>query len=99
MEKKIESVKKIHDAQTDIEELDIILKTYNDFHHCANDLFNRLNKNIDYQKYVLLLKVTKGMAGNKQFYELSYIQKVRVLKMYKEAISLALAEYLKEAAK
>lgn len=91
---KIDVVKKMKDANSDIGKINEILADVTYFRHKADDLFDELNKNLDYSPYIISAKIAKGMMGNKSFKQLSYQDKRNVFLMIREAITLYIAKEL-----
>ena len=91
---KIDFEKKMKDAESDIEKINDILADVTLFRRKADDLFEVLNKNLDYFPYIISAKIAKGMAGNKYFNQLSYQNKRTVFVMIREAITTYVAKEL-----
>ena len=90
----IDLVKKMNDAQSDINKINEILADVTYFRHKADDLFDELNKNLDYSPYIVSTKIAKGMMGNKSFKQLSHQDKRNVFVMMREAITAYIAKEL-----
>ena len=90
----IDFVKKMKDAKIDIGKINEILADASAFHHKADDLFDELNKNLDYSPYIISAKIEKGMMGNKSFKQLSHQDKRNVFVMIREAITTYIAKEL-----
>ena len=90
----IDLVKKMNDAQSDINKINEILADVTYFRHKADDLFDELNKNLDYSPYIVSAKIAKGMMGNILFRDLKYYQKRNVFTMIREAITAYVAKEL-----
>ena len=90
----IDLVKKMNDAQSDINKINEILADVTYFRHKADDLFDELNKNLDYYPYIASAKMAKGMMGNKSFKQLSHQDKRNVFVMMREAITAYVAKEL-----
>ena len=90
----IDLVKKMNDAQSDINKINEILADVTYFRHKADDLFNELNTNLDYSPYIVSAKIAKGMMGNKSFKQLSHQDKRNVFVMMREAITAYIAKEL-----
>lgn len=90
----IDLVKKMNDAQSDINKINEILADVTYFRHKADDLFDELNKNLDYSPYIVSAKIAKGMMGNKSFKQLSHQDKRNVFVMMREAITAYIAKEL-----
>lgn len=91
---KIDFAKKMKDANSDIDKINEILADVTYFHHKADDLFDELNKNLDYSPYIISAKIAKGMMGNKSFKQLSHQDKRNVFVMMREAITTYVAKEL-----
>ena len=85
--KDLEKLKKLADANNDIGKINDLLNDMSQFNRKANSLFENIDKNSDYKKYIIALKSAKGMNGNLQFKELPFIEKIRVFQMLREAIT------------
>lgn len=85
--KDIEKLKKIADANNDIQKINDLLNDMSQFNKKANSVFDKIDKNSDYKKHVIALKSAKGMDGNLQFKELHFIEKIKVFQMLREAIT------------
>lgn len=85
--KDLEKLKKLADANNDIGKINDLLNDMSQFNRKANSLFENIDKNSDYKKYIIVLKSAKGMNGNLQFKELPFIEKIRVFQMLREAIT------------
>ena len=85
--KDIEKMKKIADANNDIQKINDLLNDMSQFNKKANSVFDKIDKNSDYKKYVIALKLAKGRDGNLQFKELHFIEKIKVFQMLREAIT------------
>lgn len=90
----IDFVKKMKDAESDIDKINEILANVTLFRHKADDLFDELNKNLDYSQYIISAKIAKGMMGNKSFKQLSHQNKRNVFLMIREAITTYIAKEL-----
>ena len=85
--KDIEKLKKIADANHDIQKINDLLNDMSQFNKKANSVFDKIDKNSDYKKHIIALKSAKGMNGNLQFKELHFIEKIKVFQMLREAIT------------
>jgi len=90
----IELAKKLTDANVDIKKIEKVLNDVSAFNYKADELYEELSKNTDYALYISLAKLAKKMNGNRQFRELNYFQKRKVLVMIKEAIKAYIAKEL-----
>lgn len=88
----LEKLKKISDANEDIEQINELLQNMSAFRKRANSLYEKIDKNIEYKKYIFTLKTAKGMHGNMQFSELPFVGKINVFQMLREAITLYKAD-------
>lgn len=86
--KDIEKLKKIADANKDIDIINELLQDMSKFRKKANSLFEKIDKNIDYKKYIIALKSAKGMNGNLQFKDLHFMGQIKVFQMFREAITM-----------
>ena len=90
--KDLENLKKLSDADEDIRQINEPLQDMSAFHKKANSVFEKIDKKIEYKKYIVALKTAKGMHGNLQFRELPFARKIKVFQMLREAITLYKAE-------
>ena len=90
----IDFAKKLKDANSDIDKINEILDDTSLFHHKADDLYNELSKNTDYEPYIFAAKTAKGMIGNIPFRDLKHYQKRNVFAMIREAITTYIAKEL-----
>lgn len=83
----LEKLKKIAEANKDIQEGNEILENYN-FHiqKKADDYVNKCQQNIDYAQFIATNKALKGMFGNLSFHQLNPTQQRKVLKMIIDSI-------------
>ena len=80
-------IKKIKEANDDIDKLNELLNNVSKFHKNANDLFEKINSKIDYIVYINALKIQNNMNGKVPFHALSYKDKILVFKMLIDAIN------------
>ena len=57
--KDIEKLKKIADANHDIQKINDLLNDMSQFNKKANSVFDKIDKNSDYKKYIIALKSAK----------------------------------------
>lgn len=83
----IEKIKKLADAQKDIDRINEVLSaSSHSFHKRANLLYEDIEKNSDYLPYIAIAKVGKRMTGNIPFSQLEFIPKRNALIMIRDAI-------------
>lgn len=97
-DKDLENLKKLFDADDDIRQINELSQDMSAFHKKANSIFEKIDKKIEYKKYIVALKTAKGMHGNLQFRELTFAGKINVLQMLREAITLYKADMAIEEA-
>jgi hypothetical protein len=90
----IELAKKLTDANKDLEEIGEVLEDVSAFHYKSDEIYEVLRKKTDYVPYIFFVKTAKKMNGNRQFRELNYFQKRKVLLMIKEAITMYISKEL-----
>ena len=85
----IEKIKKLSDAQKDIDKInELLLYSSHSFHKRANSLYEDIEKNSDYAPYIAIAKVGRKMTGNIPFSQLQFVLKRYVLIMIRDAIQL-----------
>lgn len=86
-----EKLKKIKAAQDDLNTLQELLDNFD--LHKANTMVNKLSSNPDYAKSIIKNRIKHNLpTGNKSFASLAFVDKVRVIKMYIDAVSDSLKE-------
>ena len=90
--KDLENLKKLSDADEDIRQINELLQDMSAFRKRANSLFEKIDNNIEYKQYIVILKTAKKMNGNLPFKELKFAIKIQVFQMLREAITLYKAD-------
>ena len=86
MENNIEKIKKINDAESDINELTDVLNSIESLKQNGVDVFNRIFNKLDYKPYIFILTNKYGLRGNLSFEQLDFKMKIEVLKMLRDSI-------------
>ena len=60
--KDIEKLKKIADANNDIQKINDLLNDMSQFNKKANSVFDKIDKNSDYKKYVMLFFISDNSS-------------------------------------
>ena len=84
----LDKIKKIIDAQKDIDEINNALNDIDYFHIKSDEIYERINNNKDYTIYIQMMKNKFNMNGNNQFKVLDYKFKREVFKMFISSINL-----------
>lgn len=84
----LDKIKKIIDAQKDIDEINNALNDTSYFHDKSDEIFEKIINNKEYVIYIQIMKTKFNMNGNKQFKVLDYRFKRNVFKMFISSIDL-----------
>lgn len=84
----LDKIKKIIDAQRDIDEINNVLNDIDYFHIKSDEIYERINSNKEYTIYIKIMKNKFNMNGNNQFKILDYRFKREVFKMFVASINL-----------
>ena len=84
----LDKIKKIIDAQKDIDEINNALIDIDYFHNKSEEIYEKINNNKDYIIYIQMMKNKFNMNGNNQFKVLDYRFKREVFKMFIASINL-----------
>ena len=84
----LDKIKKIIDAQKDIDEINNALIDIDYFHNKSEEIYEKINNNKDYIIYIQMMKNKFNMNGNNQFKVLDYRFKREVFKMFIVSINL-----------
>ena len=84
----LDKIKKIIDAQKDIDEINNALIDIDYFHNKSDEIYEKINSNIEYTIYIQIMKNKFKMNGNNQFKVLDYRFKREVFKMFIASINL-----------
>lgn len=86
-----EKLEKIKTAQDDLKTLQDLLDNFD--LHKADTTVNKLSFNPDYAKSIIKNRIKHNLpVGNKNFASLTFIDKIKVIKMYIDAVSDSLKE-------
>ena len=84
----LDKIKKIIDAQKDIDEINNALNDIDYFHIKSNEIYERINSNKEYTIYIKIMKKKFNMNGNNHFKVLNYRFKREVFKIFVASINL-----------
>lgn len=84
----LDKIKKIIDAQRDIDEINNSLIDIDYFHIKSDEIYERINSNKEYTFYIQIMKNKFNMNGNNHFKVLNYRFKREVFKMFIASINL-----------
>lgn len=84
----LDKIKKIMDAQKDIDEVNNALNDINYFHNKSEEIYEKINNNKDYTIYIKIMKNKLNMNGNNHFKVLSYRFKREIFKLFVASINL-----------
>ena len=84
----LDKIKKIIDAQRDIDEINNALNDIDYFHIKSDEIYERINSNKEYTIYIKIMKNKFSMNGNNDFKVLGYRFKREVFKMFVASINL-----------
>ena len=75
-------IKKIIDAQKDIDEINNALNDIDYFHNKSDEIYEKINNNKEYTIYIQIMKNKFNMNGNNNFKVLSYRFKREIFKVF-----------------
>lgn len=84
----LDKIKKIIDAQKDIDEINNALNDINYFHSKSDEIYEKINCNKEYTIYIQIMKNKFNMNGNNNFKVLGYRFKREIFKMFISSINL-----------
>ena len=84
----LDKIKKIIDAQKDIDEINYALLDIDYFHNKSDEIYEKINSNKEYTIYIKIMKNKFNMNGNNHFKVLDYRFKREVFKMFISSINL-----------
>lgn len=88
----LDKIKKIIDAQNDIDEINNALIDIDYFHNKSEEIYEKINNNKDYIIYIQMMKNKFNMNGNNHFKVLNYRFKREVFKIFVASINLYIAK-------
>lgn len=92
----MDKIKKIIDAQNDIEEIKNAINDINYFHSKSDEIYDKINNNKDYTIYIQIMKNKFNMNGNNHFKVLSYRFKREIFKMFIASIKLYIVKEIND---
>ena len=84
----LDKIKKIIDAQKNIDEINNALIDIDYFHNKSDEIYEKINSNREYTIYIQIMKNKFNMNGNNHFKVLDYRFKREVFKMFIASINL-----------
>ena len=84
----LNKIKKIIDAQNDINEINNALIDIDYFHNKSDEIYEKINGNKEYTIYIQIMKNKFNMNGNNNFKVLGYRFKREIFKMFISSINL-----------
>lgn len=84
----LDKIKKIIEAQKDIDEINNALNDIDYFHIKSDEIYEKISNNKDYTIYIKIMKNKFNMNGNNHFKVLSYRFKREIFKLFVASINL-----------
>lgn len=92
----LDKIKKIIDAEKDIDEINNVLNDIDYFHNKSEEIYDKINNNKDYTIYIQIMKNKFNMNGNNHFKVLSYRFKREIFKMFITSIKLYIVKEIND---
>lgn len=93
----LDKIEKILEALEDIKELNASLSDTKYFHDKSNEIYDKIDKNNEYKKYIGIMKTKLKMHGNNNFKTLEYRRKREVFKLFIASIDLYILKEIIDA--